>query len=143
MRNSSIIAWCLVMALSAVSAVAFAHGTEKHKPAPANAQMQKLHDMMPMYEQAETKIKEALTTGDAATIREETAKILATIPDLKNAKPHKNAKQTAAFRKIASAFAGDVKKTATMAKTGDIAGAKAAFQVAQIRCNECHEKFRD
>lgn len=123
---------------------AFAHEGEHHGGMHGNdAQMEKLHKLMPMYAQAQAKINEALINGDAATIKEETGKILAAIPDLKNAKPHKNIKQVAAFRKIASAFAGDVKKTAVLAKTGDFGGAKGAFQFAQMRCDECHKKFRD
>jgi cytochrome c556 len=84
-----------------------------------------------------------LSKGDAATIKEQTGKILATMPDLKNAEPQKNLKQIAAFRKIASEFAGDVKKTAAMVKADDFPGAKDVFQLAQARCNECHKKFRD
>ena len=123
---------------------AFAYEGEIHEGNhKEDAQRDLLHKMMPMYAQAQAKIDEALISGDAATIKRETGKILATIPDLKNAKPHKNIKKIAAFRNIASAFAGDVKKTAVMAKTGDFAGAKAAFQFAQTRCNECHAKFRD
>jgi cytochrome c556 len=123
---------------------AFAHEGESHdNEHKADAQMQKLHHIMPMYAQAQAKIDEALTTRDAAMIKAETGKILATLPDLKNAQPHKNLKQIATFRKIASAFAGDVKKTAALAKAGDFGGAKNAFRFAQARCNECHQKFRD
>ncbi len=118
---------------------AFAH--ENHDK--GHVRMEKLHHIMPMYAQAQAKIGEALTHGDAATIKNETTRILATIPDLKNAEPHKNIAQIAAFRKIASAFAGDVNKTAVLAKTGDFAGAKDAFQVVRMRCDKCHKKFRD
>lgn len=141
MKMFTIMAAC---AFLLAQGVVFAHEGEKHSEGhEESAQMNKLHKMMPMYAQAQAKINEALTNGDAATIKEETGKILATIPDLKNAKPHKNMKQIATFRKIASAFAGDIKKTAVLAKTGDFGGAKDAFQVAQIRCDECHKKFRD
>ncbi len=123
---------------------AFAHQGEMHQGKhQEDAQMDRLHMMMPVYAQAQAKINEALLTGDAATIKKEAGKILATITDLKNAKPHKNLKQLATFRKIASALEGDVKKTATMAKIGDFAGAKDSFQFAQMRCDECHKKFRD
>lgn len=133
-----------VCAFLLIQGGAFAHEGEHHaKGHKEDAQMDKLHKIMPMYAQAQAKINEALTNGDAATIKEETGKILATIPDLKNAKPHKNVEQIATFRKIASVFAGDVKKTAVLAKTGDFAGAKDAFQFAQMRCDECHKKFRD
>lgn len=134
----------VISAILLIQGWAFANEGENHsKNHKKDVQMDKLHKMMPMYAQAQANINEALINGDAATIKKETGKILATITDLKNAKPHKNIKQISAFRKIASAFAGDVKKTAAMAKTGDFAGAKDAFQFAQMRCNECHEKFRD
>ena len=47
------------------------------------------------------------------------------------------------MRKIASAFEGEVKGTAALAKKGDFTGAKAAFANAQKKCDECHAKFRD
>jgi hypothetical protein len=123
---------------------AFAHeGMSHDNEHKADAQMQKLHHIMPMYAQSQAKINVALTTRDAATIKAETGKILETLPELKSAKPHKNVKQIATFRKIASAFEGGIKKTAVLAKTGDFGGAKDAFQFAQMRCNECHKKFRD
>ena len=52
--------------------------------------MDKLHKMMPMYAQSQAKINEALLNEDVETVKNETGMILATIPDLKNAKPHKN-----------------------------------------------------
>ncbi len=133
-----------ICAVLLIQGWAFADEGENHaKSHKEDAQMDKLHKMMPMYAQVQANINEALLNGDAATIKKETEKILTTITDLKNAKPHKNIKQIAAFRKIASAFAGDVKKTAVLAKTGDFGGAKDAFQFAQMRCDECHKKFRD
>lgn len=133
----------IIVAIVLTQSGAFAHEGEDHGQGhKADAQMQKLHHIMPMYAQAQSKINKALSNGDVATINAETEKILATIPDLKKAKPHKNLSQIAAFRKIAVSFAGDVKKTAALAKTGDFGGAKDAFQIAQIRCNECHAKFR-
>jgi hypothetical protein len=137
------VAVAIVVAILLPQSAAFAHEGEDHGQGhKADAQMQKLHHIMPMYAQAQTKINEALSNGDVATIKAETGKILATIPDLKKAKPHKNIKQVATFRKIASAFEADIKKTAGLAKTSDFARAKDAFQIAQIRCNECHAKFR-
>lgn len=123
---------------------AYAHEGEMHnKEHMVDARMHKLHHIMPLYAKAQAKINEALANGDAATIKLETGKVLATIPDLTHAKPHKNTKQLSTFRKIASAFAEDVKKTEALAKSGDFRGAKDAFQFAQMRCNDCHVKFRD
>jgi cytochrome c556 len=112
----------------------------KHK---ADPQMQKLHDMMPMYAQIQAKINEAIEKGDAAAVEAETGKILAPTPELKKAKPHKNLKEIKTLRKIASAFEGEVKATAAQSKKGDFAGAKAAFANAQKKCDDCHAKFRD
>jgi len=122
---------------------AFAHEGESHaKNRTEVARMDKLHKMMTMYAQAQANINDALLNEDAATIKKETGTILATITDLKNAKPHKNLKQLATFRKIASAFAGEVKKTAALANVRDFSGARDAFSFAETRCNECHVKFR-
>lgn len=134
----------MACAILLVQGGAFAHEGEKHQGKQKDAaQMNKLHKMMPMYAQIQAKINEALEKGDKAAVEAETGKILATTSDLKTAKPHKNIKQIAAFRKIASAFAGDVKATAALAKKGDFTGAGAVFANAQKKCDECHAKFRD
>lgn len=141
LKRVAAIAGCAVLL---IQRVAFAHeGMNHDEMHQADAQMQKLHHIMPLYAQAQAKINEALTNKDKAAIGSETGKILATISDLKTAKPHKNLKEIKTFRKMASAFAGDVKKTALLAKSGDLDGARDAFQRAQKRCEECHEKFRD
>lgn len=123
---------------------AFAHEGETHgKKHTQDAQMDKLHKMMPLYVQAQLRISQALEKGDAAAVEAEAGKILATIPDLKKSKPHKNLKQLDRFKKIADAFNADVTATAAMAKKGDLAGAGAAFRKAEHKCAECHAKFRD
>lgn len=122
---------------------AFAHGVEKHGKKHSDAQMDRFHKMMPMYAQGQAKINEALDKGEAAAVEAEAQQILATIPDLKKSKPHKNLKKIATFKKIADGFGTDVKTTAEMAKKGDFAGARAAFRKAEERCNECHATFRD
>lgn len=133
----------MIVAFLLAQGWAWAHEGETHEMRhKGDEQMQKLHHIMPMYAQAQAKINEALAKKDAETTKAETEKILATITDLKKAKPHKNLKEIEAFRKIAAAFAGDVKKTAVLAKNGDFVGATGAFQSAQGRCNECHAKFR-
>ncbi len=139
----------MIMAISAcvgllTQSAAFAHEGQNHlKAHKEDAQMEKLHKMMPMYSQAQAKISEALEKGDSATVESETGKILATTPDLKKSKPHKNLKEVKTMRKIASAFERDIKNTAVLVKKRDFTGAKGAFAKAQKRCNECHVKFRD
>ena len=124
--------------------VVFARGGENHQHIhKGNGQMAKLHKMMPMYAQAQAKINAALEKRDAATVAKETRKILATIPDLKKAKPHKNLQELKAMRRIASAFEEDVRRTASLVKKSDFTGAGVAFENAQRHCNECHVKFRN
>ena len=106
-------------------------------------EMARQHRMMGMYALTQAKIAGALDKGDAATVATETRKLLASIPDLKKAKPHKNQKDRKTYTKIASAFEGDIKTTAVLAKKGNFPGAKTAFAKAQKRCDECHAKFRD
>ncbi|KAF0217122.1 MAG: hypothetical protein FD174_3423 [Geobacteraceae bacterium] len=122
---------------------AFAHEGEKHeKKHKANAQMQKLHDMMPMFAAAQANVEKALEKGDSASVEAEAGKMLATAPDLKKAKPHKNLKLPKTFRNIAAGFESDLKETVELAKKGDFTKAKAAFQKAEAKCTECHAKFR-
>jgi hypothetical protein len=119
-------------------AVAFAQeGEEHHGMHGDEARMERLHKMMPMYAQARLEIIEALKKGDSATVQSEAGKILATVPNLKKAKPHKNLGRIKTMRKIASTFERDIKTTAELAKRGDIKGAGAAFAEAQKRCDEC------
>ncbi|MBT1074209.1 cytochrome c [Geobacter grbiciae] len=133
----------MVCALAMIHGGAFAHGVEKHGKNHSDAQMDRFHKMMPMYAQAQVKINGALQKGDAATVESEAEKILATIPDLKKAKPHKNLEKISTFKKIAAAFGSEVTATAALAKKGDLTGASAAFKKAEGKCNECHAEFRD
>ncbi len=143
-KNPKRAAVAMVVLLLQVAGDAFAHeGMDHDKGHTADARMQKLHELMPMYAQAATRIDVALTRKDAAAIRAETGKILATITDLTNAKPHKNLKKMQHFRKISTTFAGDLKKTASLAEAGDFGGAKEAFRLARMRCDQCHKGFRD
>ena len=119
------------------------HGREEHGKHHNDAQMAKLHKMMPRYGKAQVSISAALESGDLKVIAKETAYILSTTADLKKSKPHKNPAELEVFRKIAASFEQDVKKTADSVKKGDLAGAKAAFAAARKRCDACHAKFRD
>lgn len=122
---------------------AFAHEGKKHGKDTANAQMQKLHDMMPMYAVALAKVEAALEKGDPAVVESEAGKMLATAPDLEKAKPHKNLKQLKTFRNIATGFEKDLKETVDLTKKGDFAKAKDVFKKTEAKCAECHAKFRD
>ncbi|WP_236685522.1 cytochrome C [Geobacter pickeringii] len=140
MGKAAVLVSCIILL---AQGSAFAHEGETHGTKHHDAQMVKLHKMMPMYAQLQAKINGALGRGDAATVEIEAGKILATIPDLKKAKPHKNLKKIGTFRNMADAFGLGVTTSATLAKRGDIAGAAAAFRKAEEKCNECHATFRD
>ena len=126
------------------SGIAFAHGTEKHSNmVPADAQMKKLHTMMPMFSLASAALETALEKGDVTVVEAEAEKIIAAIPDLKKSKSHKNIKQRKKFVAFAATLEETITFTASLAKQGDFAGAKAAFKNAEKTCAACHAKFRD
>lgn len=138
-KKLAIIAVLLLLAHGA----AFAQEGGKHKKGhTANARMQKLHDMMPMYGVALSRLETALEKGDSAAVEAEAGKMLATTPDLKKARPHKNVKQLAKFKSIATGFENDLKQTVELAKAGDFGKAKGAFKKAEEQCVECHALFR-
>jgi len=125
------------------SGTAFAqqgHAHGRHHP---DAQMAKLHKMMPKYAAAQAKINAALEMGDLAAVAKETKYLLSTTADLKKSKSHKQQADLAEFKKIAANFEKDVKNTADSARKGDLEGAKAYFASAQKRCDACHVKFRN
>jgi soluble cytochrome b562 len=134
----------LIVGLLIFSGIAFAHGTEKHGiTVQADAQMKKLHDMMPIFSLASAALEAALEKGDVVVVETEVGKIIAAIPDLKISKPHKNIKQQKKFVAFAATLEETVASTAVLAKQGDFAGAKAAFKNAEKTCAACHAKFRD
>ena len=145
MRTRSFIATiCFIFGLLALSGLAFAHDTEKHgKMASADAQMKKLHAMMPILSQLSANLEAALEKGDVVAIDAEVGRILSTLPDLKKSKPHKNIKQLKKFAELAATLEKTITSTAVLAKQGDVAGAKAAFKNAKKTCAACHAKFRD
>ncbi len=135
---------CLVLGSLTINSVAFAHGTEKHgNTATADVQMKKLHEMMPMFSMASAKLEAALEKGDAAEAEVEAGKIIAAVPDLKKSKPHKNAKLRKMFVEQAISLGTATTTTVTLAKSGDFAGAKAAYKKIEKACATCHAKFRD
>lgn len=129
-------------ALLLVSAAAQAREEQQHGKHHAEAQMAKLHKMMPRYAKAQALIEKSLDRGDLKTVAKQADYLLSTTPDLKKSKPHKNVAQLEEFQKIAAEFEVEVNKVTKSAKAGDIAGARAAFASAKDRCNSCHTKFR-
>jgi cytochrome c556 len=141
MKRVAVITIC---AFLLIQGGAFAHEGNKHgKEHKADAQMQKLHDMMPMYAVALSKVEAALEKREPSAVETEAGRMLSTAPDLKKAKPHKNLKQLKTFRSIAAGFEKDLKETVDLAKKGDFVKAKTAFMRAEAKCAACHAKFRD
>ena len=143
-KGSTIITLSLLMSLLTQSGAAFAHGTEKHgKTAAADAQMKKLHEMMPMFSGAAAGVESALEKGEINVVEIEADKIMDAISDLKKSKPHKNVKQRKKFVEIATKLEEAVTSTVALAKKDDLAGAKVAFKKVEETCAACHAKFRD
>jgi soluble cytochrome b562 len=121
-----------------------AHGTEKHgNMVPTDAQMKKLHAIMPMFSLACANMETALEKGEIAIVASEAEKITTAIPELKKSKPHKNIKQWSKFVNHASNLEKAVITTADLAKKGDLVEAKAAYKKVEATCAACHAKFRD
>jgi len=136
----AIVVICLVLG---AYGQALAHGTEKHgKAAPADAQMKKMHDMMPMFSLASARLETSLEKGDTAAVESEADKMIAAIPDLKKSKPHKNIKQRKEFVELATKMERYLISTVESAKNGDLAAAKTAFKKVEEICAACHAKFR-
>ncbi len=119
------------------------HAHMEHSGMHAEEHMAAQHSLMATYAQAQAKINEALQKGDAAVVKAETRKLLATIPELKKVTPHKNLKGQKAIGRIAAAFEADLKITAAKAAKRDLAGAGKSFEKAEGKCSACHAKFRD
>lgn len=145
MKNSfALVIMCLALVMSALYGVAFAHGTEMHgEMAKTDMQMHKLHAMMPTFAVASAKLKLALEKGNATAVAAEARKILVALPDLKKSQPHKNVAQREIFVKFATNLEKSVTTTVSLAKKGDLAGARTAFKKAEDTCAACHAIFRD
>ena len=145
MKNKIIVfVGCITLGTALLTGIAYAHGSEKYiKDVKDDAQMQKLHAMMPMFSGASASLESALEKKVAAAVEVETEKILAAIPDLKKSKPHKNVKQKKKFIELATTLETALTATAARAKTNDFSGAMASFRKAEEVCAACHAKFRD
>jgi soluble cytochrome b562 len=138
----AITALCLATGLLTMNGQALAHGTEEHGKMAMDAQMKKLHAMMPTFSTASAQLETALDKSDAPAAETEAGKILAAIPDLKKSKPHRNVKQRKKFVELAASLDKSVTLTKDLAQKGDFDGAKAAFKKVEEACAACHAKFR-
>jgi cytochrome c556 len=145
MKNGfALVIICLVLVMSALYGVAFARGTEMHgEMAKTDMQMHKLHAMMPIFAVASARLKLSLEKGDVTAVAAEAGKILSALPDLKKSQPHKNVNQREKFVEFATNLERTVTTTVSLAKKGDLAGARAAFKKAEETCAACHAIFRD
>lgn len=121
---------------------ASAHGKDSHRGA-ADAQMKKLHDMMPVFSVALAECESALVKGDTVAAKVPAERILAATSELKKCKPHKNVKQHKKFVALATDFEKTVTSTVDLIKKDDLSGAKAAFKKVEEVCASCHAKFRE
>ena len=133
----------IICASLLVQGGALAHEGEMHEAHKDDPYMQKLHDMMPKYAIASTKLETALEKKDVAAVEAEAGKMLATVSQLKKSKPHKNLSQLKTYRSIAASFERDLKETVELAKKGDFAKSYTTFKNVEAKCAECHAKFRD
>ncbi|MDD2900178.1 MAG: cytochrome c [Desulfuromonadaceae bacterium] len=130
--------------LLATHGMAFAHGSGKQGAmVPADAQMKKLHAMMPMFSLASAGMERALEKGEFTQLETEAGKITSAIPDLKKSKPHKKINQRRNFLEHVTDLETAVSTTVELAKTGNFIEAKASFKKVEGACTACHAKFRD
>lgn len=133
----------VALGLLTLNGVAYAHGTEKHdKKAPVDAQMKKLHAMMPMLAVASTELVSALDKADTTAAKMQADKIQALVPDLKKSRPHKNHNQQKMFVELATSFDETMKSTVDFIDKDDLPGAKTAFKKVEAICTACHVKSR-
>jgi len=139
----------LVFFLSAVlfapvgADLALAHEHHEHHEMAHDAQMQKLHAMMPMFATASADIKAAIGKKDAAAVDAATGKVIAAIPDLKKSKPHKHASQRKKFVQLAGQLGAQAKTVADNAKKGDYGAAGNALSQLSATCDACHATYQD
>lgn len=144
MRKLYSVTLSVVLGLLTLNGAAYAHGTEKHdKMVPVDAQMKKLHAMMPMFSLDSAELESALEKGDRTAAKAQADKIMAAIPDLKKSKPHKNIKQRKKFVELAASLDETITSTVEFIKNDDLSGAKTAFKKIEGICAACHATFRD
>ena len=121
---------------------ASAHGKDS-RGGTVDAQMKKLHAMMPMFSIASAELETALEKGDSTAALVQAEKIKTAAPDLKKSKPHKNIKQRKQFVVFATRFDKAIASTVDLIKKDELSGAKASFKKVEELCAACHAKFRD
>lgn len=123
----------------------FAHGPDHSvkKSMASDAQMQKLHAMMPVFSIVLAELESALEKEDLVAASGQTDKILVFVPDLKKSKPHKNIKQRKKFVEHATSLDEAVSSLAVFIDKNDHSGAKTVFKKVEEACAACHAKFRD
>ncbi len=143
MRKLALITAILAAGLLFINPIeASAHGKEHHGGA-ADAQMERLHAMMPFFSIASAELESTLDKGDTVGANTVAEKIMAYVPDLKKSKTHKNAKQRKKFVELAANFEKAMTFTVDRINKGDLSGAKAAFKKVEKVCAVCHATFRD
>jgi cytochrome c556 len=143
-RRMIFCAMCLVATLAVAAGIAFAHGQEHHTTEhTSDAQMRKLHAMMQQCGAAQTRIEGAFAKGDCTAAEKEIAGMIKAIPDLKKTRPHKGLNHLEALKKLAVDFDADLRQSLTLAKQGDLNGARQAFSRSREKCAACHALFRD
>ncbi|TSK07836.1 MAG: hypothetical protein FPO08_00535 [Geobacter sp.] len=143
MKRLQVTSVCLISAMLTVNGQAFAHGNEKHsEPVHMDAQMQKLHAMMPVFSVASAGLESALEKGDIAGADSEAGKMLEALPDLKKSRPHKHIKQRSEFVRLASDFEAKLISVRDLARKGEFKGAKSEFKKLEAVCAKCHARFR-
>lgn len=142
MRILVLIAVVVSAGILFITPKASAHGKDP-RGGMADAQMKKLHAMMPMFSIASAELETALEKGDSVAALVQAEKIKDAAPDLKKSKPHKNIKQRKKFVEIATSFDEAIISTVDLIKKDDIAGAKTAFKKVEEVCAACHATFRD
>lgn len=119
------------------------NGVSAHDHEDHNTHMDKMHEMMPSFSTASTELKSALGKGDAVVVKVQADKMLASIPDMKMCKPHKNTNLNKKFVTLATSFERHLKATNAYADKGDFTGAKEAFKKVEKTCVDCHAKFKE
>ena len=105
-KRCAITAICLALGPFTMNGPAFAHGTEEHgKHNPADAQMKKMHAMMPMFSEASAQLQAALEFSLKAT--ETRGSGPARVPALRTAGP-----------RTSRAFRGDLRVMANFSLCG-------------------------
>ncbi len=142
--TSTVLAFSLVIGSLTCYGVARAHGTEKHGTmVPTDAQMKKLHTMMPLFSDASAAMETALKNGDVKALETEAEKITGAIADLKKSVPHRNTAQREKFVARAAQLEKTVVTTVALGKKGLFTEAKASFKKVEAACASCHATFRD